>query len=131
VNRTEVLLLVRAERSIDRFGRSEYLRSLLQKCEYVFQSNLNERALPYRSYRAHAFQYNANEIPNNISLFVTRSGRGNAQHRPQSGKLRNNVVADTHRREANFAQAQSESAEFRRVIEKSPMQSIGSIYGHR
>ena len=57
---------------------------------------LNERALPYRSYRAHVFQYNADEIPNNTLLFVTRSGR--ARTAPIAVcEATNNVVADSHR----------------------------------
>ena len=59
------------------------------------QLDLNERALPYRSYRAHVFQYNADEIPNHTLLFVTRSGR--ARTAPIAvWEATNNGIADTH-----------------------------------
>jgi hypothetical protein len=43
------------------------------------QSDLNERALPCRSYRLHAFQYHGDESLINISLFRDSARSGNAQ----------------------------------------------------
>jgi hypothetical protein len=109
--------------------RSSTADRLFQQRKCI-QSDLNERALPYRSYRARVFQYNADKIPKNISLFVIRSGWQRTA--PIAvWEATNNVVADTRRwrlisrrrRENQVSSVQSDV--------RIPDASIGSMARHR
>ena len=109
--------------------RSSTADRLFQQRKCI-QSDLNERALPYRSYRAHVFQYNADKIPKNISLFVIRSGWQRTA--PIAvWEATNNVVADTRRWRLISRRRRENQVSSVQSVVRIPDASIGSMARHR